>query len=352
MLYLRSFVGRDEIGTDDPRAYNVALKKGYVATHADGTPYIFTSNFNEPAAQIDFTDPKAVKWWQGRVEAALELGAEGFMEDFGEQAQVGMHFDNGATGWSMHNRLPVLFHQATSRAVNAFERTHPGRRIFYYNRSGYSGTPGSARFEFANFPGDETTDWSRSSGIASLAPDMLNRGIGGAYGFTTDIGGFFDIPYGATSKELFIRWVEWAALSPMFRIHGSVAAGTHTPWSYDAETLRIYKHMSAIHRRAEPLIMRLWKRANRTGLPIASPLWLNYPNDGNAARQDQEWMLGRNVLVAPVIEKGAITRPPTSPAAAGGRPTASSSPARGFAYAKGRLGLLPYFIRCGTHPFR
>ncbi len=199
------------------------------------------------------------------------------MEDFGEQVQVGMHFHNGATGWSMHNRLPVLFHQATSEAVKAFERTHPGRRIFYYNRSGYSGTPGSARFEFANFPGDETTDWSRSSGIASLAPDMLNRGIGGAYGFTTDIGGFFDIPYGATSKELFIRWVEWATLSPMFRIHGSVAAGTHTPWSYDAETLRIYKRMSAIHRRAEPLIMRLWKRANRTGLPDREPALAQLP---------------------------------------------------------------------------
>lgn len=352
MLYLRSFVGKDEIGTDDPRAYNVAIKRGYVATHADGTPYVFTSNFNEPAAQIDFTNPKAVKWWQGRVKDALDLGAGGFMEDFGEQVQVGMHFHNGATGWSMHNRLPVLFHQATSEAVNDFERKHPDRRIFYYNRSGYSGTPGSTRYEFANFPGDETTDWSRSSGIASLAPDMLNRGIGGAYGFTTDIGGFFDIPYGATSKELFIRWVEWAALSPMFRIHGSVAAGTHTPWSYDAETLRIYKRMSDIHRRAEPLIMRLWKRANRTGMPIASPLWLNYPNDGNAERQDQEWMLGRNVLVAPVVEKGAVTRTAYFPRGCWRTADGEEFIGPRFAYVRARLAKLTYFIRCGTRPFR
>ena len=59
----------------------------------------------------------------------------------------GMHFDNGATGWSMHNRLGVLFHRATAQAVRGFERAHPGRRIFYYNRAGYSGTPGSARFD-------------------------------------------------------------------------------------------------------------------------------------------------------------------------------------------------------------
>ncbi len=262
VVYFRSFVGRDEIGTDDPRAYNVALKKGYVATRENGDPYIFTSNFNAPAAQIDFTNPKAVRWWQGRIRDALKLGAEGFMQDFGEQVQVGMRFHNGATGWSMHNRLGTLFHQATWEAVRKFERSHPSREIFYYTRSGYSGTPGSARYEFANFPGDETTDWSRSAGLASLTTDMLNRGIGGAYGFTTDIGGFFDIPYGATSKELFIRWAQWAALSPMFRVHGSVAAGTHTPWSYDQETLRIYKRLSDLHRRAEPLIMRLWRRAS------------------------------------------------------------------------------------------
>ncbi len=352
ILYLRSFVGRDEIGTDDPRAYNVALRKGYVATHADGTPYTFTSNFNAPAAVIDFTNPAAVKWWQDRVRAALRLGAEGFMADFGEQVQTDMHFHNGATGWSMHNRLAVLFQQATRSAVRKFERSHPGRRIFYYNRAGYSGTPGSARFEFANFPGDETTDWSRSAGIASLAPDMLNRGIGGAYGFSTDIGGFFDIPYGATSKELFIRWAEWAALSPMFRVHGSVAAGTHTPWSYDAETLRIYKRMSDLHRRAEPLIMRLWKRANRTGMPIASPLWLNYPHDGNALRQDQEWMLGRNVLVAPVIEKGAVTRTAYFPRGCWRTSNHDRFIGPRFAYVRARLGRLPYFVRCGTHPLR
>ena len=140
------------------------------------------------------------------------------MEDFGEQVQVDMHFDNGSTGWSMHNRLAVLFHRATAQAVRGFERAHPGRRIFYYTRAGYSGTPGSARFEFANFPGDETTDWSRSSGLASLTPDMLNRGIGGAYGFTTDIGGFFDIPYGRDRQ---------GAVHPLGRVGGALADVPH-----------------------------------------------------------------------------------------------------------------------------
>ncbi|MGH2986003.1 MAG: TIM-barrel domain-containing protein, partial [Solirubrobacterales bacterium] len=354
MLYFRAFVGKDEIGTDDPAAYDEALAKGYVATHADGSPYVFQSNFNADGAQIDFTNPEAVRWWQRRVREALKLGADGFMQDFGEQVLEDMHFANGETGATMHNRLPVLFHRATMQEVRRFERRHPRRRLFYYTRSGYTGTPGSAASEFANFPGDETTDWSRSAGIASLTTDMLNRAIGGSYGFTTDIGGFFDVgPYEPTTKELFLRWAEWAALSPMFRLHGSVGAGTHTPWSYDSETVALYDRLSRLHLRARPLIMRLWKRARRTGMPITRPLWLAYPGDPAAAEQDQQWLLGPTVLVAPVVEEGATSREVYFP---GG---CWKSPESGLRV-RGRqtrsvdapLDRLPYFFRCGERPFR
>src|SRR5204862_6415281 len=179
----------------------------------------------------------------------------------------------------------------------------------FFTRAGYSGTPGAAASESANFPGDETTDWSRSAGLASQTPDMLNRAIGGAYGFTTDIGGYFDVgPYEATTKELFTRWAEWAALSPFFRLHGSVAAGTHVPWSYGSRTLATYKRLIRLHLRARSLILRLWREARRTGIPPTRPLWLAYPDDARAAVQDQEWLLGTNVLVAPVVVEGAVSR--------------------------------------------
>ena len=182
---------------------------------------------------------------------------------------------------------------------------------------------------------------------------MLNRGIGGAYGFTTDIGGFFDIPYGATSKELFIRWVEWAALSPMFRIHGSVAAGTHTPWSYDAETLRIYK-------RHEPP-PRTGRAADHEALEIApsgpacrSPgrSGSSTPTTATPPAQDQQWMLGRNVLVAPVVEEGAVTRTAYFPRGCWRTPNGEREYIGPERLRQRRLGRLPYFIRCGTSPLR
>ncbi len=351
MLYFRAFVGEDEIGTDDPAAYDQAIAGGYVATHANGDPYVFTSNFFADAAQIDFTNPAAVAWWQGRIRSALRLGADGFMQDFGEQVLDDMHFSDGSTGATMHNRLPTLMHRASRQIVRKFERRHPKRRIFYFTRAGYSGSPGAARYEFANFPGDATTDWTRSAGIASQTPDMLNRGIGGAYGFTTDIGGYFDVgPYEPTTKELFIRWAQWAALSPMFRLHGSVRAGPHMPWTFDAKALRSYKLMAALHARATPLIHRLWRKARQTGMPIARPMWLQFPGDPRAARQDQQWTLGSDLLVAPVVVEGATRRRVYFPEGCwrdrAGRkyrgPRSASVPAP--------LGTLPFFIRCGARP--
>jgi alpha-glucosidase (family GH31 glycosyl hydrolase) len=352
LLYFRAFVGRDEIGTDDPAAYDEALANGYVATTASGGPYVFIGNFYNLTALIDFTKPEAVAWWERRIRQGLDLGADGFMQDFGEQVQNDMRFANGETGASMHNRFPVLFHRTTREVVERYERAHPGREIWFFTRAGYSGTPGSAEYESSNFPGDETTDWSRSSGLASLATDMLNRAVGGAFGYGTDVGGYVDFHTPATTKELFIRWAEWAALSPVMRLHGSINAGTHTPWTFDQETVRIYDALSKLHIRARPLILRLWREAARTGIPITRPLWLEFPDDAEAARQDQEWLLGPDVLVAPVVREGALGREVYFPRGCWEHPeTAEVHDGPGSARVDAPLGRLPYFFRCGTNPF-
>jgi alpha-glucosidase len=353
LLYFRSFVGQDRTGTDESRQYNYAVSHRLVATGSDGRPYIFISNFAKPAAQIDFSNPAAVRWWQSRIRAALNVGADGFMQDFGEQVLTDMHFHDGETGATMHNRLPVLYDLATRRVVQAYERSHPGRHIFFFTRAGYTGTPGNAAYENGNFPGDETTDWSRASGLASLTTDMLNRAVGGAYGYGTDIGGYFDVgPYQPTSKELFLRWAEWAALSPIFRLHGSVQAGTHGPWTYDRRTVKAYRALTALHLRARRLILKLWAQADHTGMPVTRPLWLQYPNDRAAARQDQEWLLGPNVLVAPVVTEGATSRRVYIPRGCWRTPRTG----RQFHGPVSRVVSAPlyqllFFVRCTADPF-
>src|SRR6478609_12181780 len=281
---------------------------GYAVRRADGTPYYVVGTADRRFALIDFTNPDAVAFWQQQVEDTLDMGFEGFMQDYGEQVMLDMHFADGTTGVTRHNTYLTLMAKATRQEIDRYERTHPKREPWFFTRAGYSGLPGTTAYEGGNFPGDETTDWDRASGLASLTTDMLNRGVGGAYGFATDIGGYFDYTTGATTKELFIRWAEWAALSPIFRLHGSGRDGTHMPWSYDPQTVRTYKQLSQLHLRARPLLTKLWKNAERTGVPVTRPLWWQYPDDRAGWDQDQEWLLGPDLLVAPVVEEGATSR--------------------------------------------
>jgi len=297
------------------------VRKSLVVRTAGGAPYYTATTTGKKIALLDFTDPAAVRFWRHQVARALNLGADGFMQDFGEEVLFDMHFHDGETGVTMHNRYSVLYARATRAEFTRYARAHPGRGLFFFTRAGYSGLPGSAAYESANFPGDETTDFSHASGLASLTSDMLGRAVDGAYGFGTDIGGYYDLTTPPTTKELFLRWAEWAALSPIFRLHGSGLAGTHTPWSFGPEVVRVYASLSRLHLRAAPLIMRLWRQADRTGMPVTRPLWLADPGDPRARRQDQEWLLGPDLLVAPVVAQGATSRQVFFPPAAGVRCT-------------------------------
>ncbi|WP_249010697.1 TIM-barrel domain-containing protein [Conexibacter sp. DBS9H8] len=328
-------------------------RAGYTVKNAQGRTYVTTSTAGTPIALLDFTNPAAVRWWKGQIDKVLNLGFDGFMSDFGEEILADMHFHDGETGLSMHNRYPVLYQEANRQAVNAYMRAHPGRRIWFFNRAGYSGTPGSAAYEGGNFPGDETTNWGQASGLASLTPDMLNRAVDGAFGYGTDIGGYYDITTPPTTKALFLRWAEWAALSPIFRLHGAGLTGTHTPWSFDAQTVRVYDALSRLHERAVPLILALWREGDRTGIPPTRPLWLQFPGDAAAAAQEQEWMLGPHVLVAPVVSEGATARSVVFPPGCWEDPV-SHRRVRGplTRTVTAPLTALPYFFSCGTDPFR
>jgi len=353
VLYVRAYVSDDALATQPPGDFEETKRLGLVATTASGAPYEFGGNGGSPSTLLDFTKRATVKWWRRRLDYLIGLGADGFMQDFGEQVQDDMHFANGMTGVGMHNRYPVIYHRVSRQILDRWATKHAKREpIWFFTRAGYSGRPGSAAYEMGNFPGDETVDWGAASGLRSLAPDMLNRAVGGAFGFTTDIGGYIDTLTGPPSEELFDRWSEWAGLTPYFRVHNSASTGVRMPWSYGASTLELWKQMAALHQRALPLMRRLWRKGRRTGMPVTRPLWLSAPEAPSFGR-DQEWMLGANVLVAPVVTKGDTSRTVALPRGCWvHEPTGQRLTGPGSATVPAPLGALPYFFRCGTRPFK
>ena len=350
LTYMRMMLTDDSLNTEDPEIYYHAYDNGYMPTRNDGAPYAYQV-LMAPTSVLDYTNPYALDWWEERVTSMLDLGSEGFMFDFGEQVRPDMHFYNGETGRSMHNKLPVLGNKETARIVDAYEQANPGRDIFFFTRANYSGRPGSPAYENAQFLGDNTQSWDADTGLKSVLPDILNRGLGGAYNATTDIGGYWDL-YGVADKELFIRWTQLATFISVFRLHNSPFTTLKTPWSYDDETLQIFKSVLALRKNALPYMNTLWEIAAATGLPLWRPMWLEFPNDVRFRNEMGQFMLGDKVLVAPVLDKGKRVKSVKLPQGCwqymitknvyqGGQTVNVAAP----------LNVLPYFFRCGEAPF-
>ncbi|MFA9269151.1 MAG: TIM-barrel domain-containing protein [Baekduiaceae bacterium] len=352
VLYLRAFTSKDNALTESLDAYAEALREGYVVNDASGRPVTWTTPFGARGALLDFTNPRTVAWWEGRVRELLDLGADGFMLDFGEQVIDRMRFHDGTPGAKMHNRYPALMHQVTREIADRWSAEHPDRDVpFFFTRAGSSGRPGAAAHEMANFAGDGSTDWHIASGLPAQTTDMLNRAVGGAWGFSTDIGGYADYVTTSTSSELFVRWSQWAAFTPYFRVHNSSRGGLRMPWFYGDRVYGLWRDAAALHDRAVPLIRRLWAEAERGGPPPLRPLWMAAPDEPQAAGEQQAWMLGDDLLVAPVVTKGARTRTvylpegcwqlqPDGASYEGGRRVTVAAP----------LERLPWFVRCATNP--
>ena len=353
LTYFRPWVAQGDDHLERHEAYQEAIDGGFVAMDATGQPFLFGSPLveNGQAALIDFTNSDARLWWKDQIKDALDDGVTGFMQDFGEQTFVDMVFADGSGGLEMHNRYAKLFHETTREAFDEWIADGGQADPWFFVRMGYSGRPGSAAFESSSWPGDNTADWGRASGIGSVIPDMLNRSIGGAYGFVSEIGGYIDVG-GQIDTELLVRWSQLGSLSPIHRLHGGPVNGTHMPWRISPEAVTEYKRTARRHRAAQPMIKQLWAEALQTGMPITRPLWLAFPDDPQAALQDQQFMLGPDVLAAPVVQPGMTQWDVYFPAGCWVHPeTGDEYTGPGTETVDAPLELLPYYFRCGTQPF-
>lgn len=276
------------------------IDMGLVALNSDGEPYEFTSPAVSPAVSPDFTNPATGEYIKGFLRAMITTyGMDGWMADFGEWAPVDAVLSNGRDPMLAHNTFPTEWH-ALSREV--FEEERPDGDWAVFTRSGWAGEQGTAQIVWI---GDQEANFLPSDGLPTVVPAMINLGLTGMPFVTHDIAGFSG---GPSTKELWLRWCELGAFTPIMRTHEGLKRSLNWNWDGDAETTAHFRRFARIHELLLPELMTLAAEAASSSMPMLRHLTLVFPDDVASRTVADQYMLGDTLLVAPVVAEGATTK--------------------------------------------
>ncbi|MFO0551543.1 MAG: glycoside hydrolase family 31 protein [Polyangiaceae bacterium] len=288
--------------------YAFGKEHGYFVLGPDGEPSLtyFISGQLLQLAAIDLTNPAAVSWFQDLLRRTLDLGYDGWMHDFGEYTARDAVFFDGRRGDEMHNLFPVLSAKA---AHDVMEEERPGDYLFFV-RSGYSGTQA---FVPAVWGGDAEATFDETQGLPASLRAGLNLSMAGVPYWGSDMTGFKCLTDAPNDKEVFLRWVEFGAVSPIMMEQNACTnplGDPKTKWNLwnDQETIDHYKKYAGLHTRLLPYFLVLRDTAAATGRPITMHPFLLHPDDPDATTVDDAYYLGPALYVSPVVRRGVTAK--------------------------------------------
>lgn len=289
---------------------NYEASKKYQAVDSSGYPFVIQSFYFGPAGLLDLFRKDAQNWFWSKHIPQMKIGVAGWWGDLGEPENhppalqhnlkdLGFHRLFGAD--EVHN---VFGHTWTKMLYQKFAKDFPDRRLFSLNRSGFAGTQ---RYGIFPWSGDVSRSWS---GLRAQLPVMLGMSMSGVPYIHADAGGFAG---GKADPELYVRWMQFAAFTPILRPHGT-ALFTIDPnaFSYPSEPALFDEPYRSQARKAIDMrylllpynyTLAYWQAAK--GEPLVSPLYYYYQNDSTASEILNEYIWGKNILIAPVLQPGA-----------------------------------------------
>jgi alpha-glucosidase len=269
---------------------------------ADGASYGFLT----PAGiggHPDLSDPGAREYVKSAFRTAITTyGIDGWMSDFGEWTPTDAVWDDGRDGTVGHQTFPVAWH-GLSREV--FDELRPDGDWVTFARSGWTGVQ---RVAMIHWVGDQETDWSTTDGLPTVVPALVNLGLSGQPFVAHDVAGFSGTTAPPSTKELFLRWTELGAFTPVMRTHDGADRNNNWRWDADAETTAHFRRFARIHDALRPELEALAAEAAATSAPMLRHPLLVFPDDPASRDVDGEFLLGTTLLVAPVVVEGATTR--------------------------------------------
>jgi alpha-glucosidase len=287
--------------------YDGGVEAGVFARKPDGQLY---SGRVWPGTSVfpDFTHAPVRQWWAGHVSDFVAAGLAGIWIDMNEPAVMGVptatmpddvvfrRDGQPVTHAQVHN---VYGQQMSLATQEGLLQRRPDQRPFVLTRATYAGGQRYA----AVWTGDNVASWAHlKSGIGTL----LGMGISGYPFVGSDIGGFSEL--GPADAELFTRWMQAGAFFPFMRAHTILEAPDKEPWAFGPEHERMNR--SAIERRYEflPYIYNCFYQSFRSGMPVMRALLVEYPDDAATYDASDEFLVGPDLLVAPVVTPRATAR--------------------------------------------
>ena len=289
---------------------NYDAAKKYFAVDSAGMPFNLTDFYFGQGGLLDIFRKDAGNWiWNNHYKKQIANGVSGWWTDLGEPEKHPAEIRHNMKSLGI-NRLMTAneVHNAYGHYWNKmlfenYAKEFPNQRLFHLNRSGFAG---SQRFSIFPWSGDISRSWS---GLQAQLPLMLGMSMSGIPYIHADAGGFAG---GEGDNELYVRWLQYAAFTPIFRPHGTALFEVDkNAFSFPSEPALIdtpYRGYAkqVVHLRYSMLPYNYtlaYKQASK-GEPLVAPLDYYYPKDTAAINVQDEFMWGENILVAPVLEKG------------------------------------------------
>ncbi|MBC2579496.1 TIM-barrel domain-containing protein [Clostridium sp. DJ247] len=276
-------------------------KNGYFVKDSSGKTVIYDAWYGK-SGLIDYTNPEAGKWYTSKVKQLHDAGVKGSWIDLNEPENATDSLrDQFKEGNAAEIRNVYALNEA--KAFYDGQRSYTDERVWSLARSGFSGIQ---EYGTTVWSGDVNATWDAFTQNLELG---LSTGMSGIPYFTNDTGGFRQ---GPPSAELYTRWMQASAFMPIFRAHGDDSAnqgkGEREPWVFGEQAEGITTDLIKQRYRLLPYIYTTAKDTYETNKPIMRPLIMDYANDAQVAKLQDQWMFGDSMMVAPVHTEGATSR--------------------------------------------
>lgn len=283
--------------------YQEGIKNKYFCTRADG-PFFKGSVWPGPCHFPDFTNPKVREWWSELYKELLATGIDGIWNDMNEPAvfeegtfPMDVRFDFDGHSCS-HRKGHNVYGLQMSRATHmGLEKFLDGKRPFNISRSAYSGIQRYASV----WTGDNLATWEHLR-IANIQCQRLSQS--GISFVGSDVGGFIGTP----TPELYTRWIQMAVFHPFFRTHSSGDHGDKEPWVFEDKYLNIVRRFIELRYELLPYIYTTFWQYSTFGTPMLHSLSMLEQEDKQTYFREDEFLLGKKILVCPVMSEGAKGR--------------------------------------------